>query len=74
MLSLMSCRLITRKIEVSVAISDKAEALHALSEELQQLEQLQLKVGEELSVLLFKQMQLAERCRLITHTMEKILK
>jgi len=57
-----------------VTISDKAEALCALNKELKDLETAQLKVGEQMSALLFEQVRLAEKTRHIMTTMEKILK
>lgn len=45
-----------------VNISQRAECLVALHSELKLLEAQQIKIGEEMSVLIFKQMQLAEKC------------
>ena len=56
-----------------VNISQRAECLAALHSELKQLEAQQIKVGEEMSVLIFKQMQLAEKCWLINQVMEKVI-
>lgn len=57
-----------------IDISDKAKAVLALSSELKELEVLQLSVGEKMSVLLFEQMRLAEKCRIINRSMEALLK
>lgn len=57
-----------------IDISDKAKAVQALSSELKELEVLQLSVGEKMSVLLFEQMRLAEKCRIINRSMEALLK
>ena len=57
-----------------INISDKAKAVLALSEELKDLEKLQLEVGEQMAKLVFDQMRLAEKCRLINRSMESLLK
>lgn len=57
-----------------IDISDKAKAVLALSSELKELEVLQLSIGEKMSVLLFEQMRLAEKCRIINRSMEALLK
>lgn len=57
-----------------INISDKGHVIKALHDELNGLEQLQLKVGEQMSVLLFEQMRLAEKCRIINRSMETLLK
>ena len=57
-----------------INISDKAKAVLALSEELKDLEKLQLDVGEQMAKLVFNQMRLAEKCRIINHSMEALLK
>ena len=57
-----------------ISISIKAEAVKALSDELEELENLQLQVGEKMAVLLFEQMRLAEKCKAINKTMNSMLK
>lgn len=57
-----------------INISDKAKAILALSEELKELEKLQLKVGEKMAALVFDQMRLSEKCRIINRSMEALLK
>lgn len=57
-----------------INISDKAKAVLALSEELKDLEKLQLEVGEQMAKLVFDQMRLAEKCRIINRSMEALLK
>ena len=57
-----------------IDISDKAKAVLALSEELKDLEKLQLDVGEQMAKLVFDQMRLAEKCRIINRSMEALLK
>jgi len=57
-----------------ISISIKAEAVKALSDELEELEKLQLQVGEKMAVLLFEQMRLAEKCKAINRSMEALIK
>lgn len=57
-----------------INISIKAEAVKALSDELQDLEKLQLEVGEKMAILVYEQMRLAEKCRAINKAMESMLK
>ena len=57
-----------------INVSDKAKAILALSEELKDLEKLQLEVGEQMAKLVFDQMRLADRCRIINRSMEALLK
>ena len=57
-----------------INVLDKAKAVLALSEELKDLEKLQLEVGEQMAKLVFDQMRLAEKCRIINHSMEALLK
>lgn len=57
-----------------INISDKGQAVAVLSVELKELEALQLTVGEKMSVLLFEQMRLAEKCRAINRSMEALIK
>lgn len=57
-----------------INVSDKAKAILALSEELKDLEKLQLDVGEQMAKLVFDQMRLAEKCRIINRSMEALLK
>lgn len=57
-----------------ISISVKGEVVKALSDELEELEKLQLQVGEKMAVLLFEQMRLAEKCRAINKTMQSLLK
>lgn len=57
---------------MTVTISEQARAMGQLELELQQVEKLQLEVGEEIAALLFKQVQLAEKCRAILNTMKLI--
>jgi len=57
-----------------INLSDKAKAILALSEELKDLEKLQLEVGEQMAKLVFDQMRLAEKCRIINCSMEALLK
>lgn len=57
----------------TVSISPKAEAIHALYTEFKQLEDAQIKVGEEMAVLIFKQMQLAEKCRIINEAIQRMM-
>ena len=56
-----------------VNISQRAECLAELHSELKRLEAQQIKIGEDMSVLIFKQMQLAEKCRRINQAMEKVI-
>ena len=56
-----------------VTISDKAEALGALHKELKDLEKTQLEVGEKVAELVFQQVRLAEKTRLIMASMEKLI-
>lgn len=57
-----------------ISISDKAKAVLALSDELKDLEKLQLEVGEQMAKLIFDQMRLAEKCRIINRSMEALIK
>ena len=56
------------------SISEKAQLLSVLQQELDQLETLQLRVGNDMSKLVFDQMRLAEKSLAIINTMEKIIK
>jgi len=56
-----------------ISLSDKAQALSALHEELQIVEDMQLKVGEDIANLFLDQVRLAERIRSICAAMEKII-
>lgn len=58
---------------VTTNISDKAKTIQALSVELKEVEELQLKVGEQMAVLLFEQTRLAEKCRALNRSMELML-
>lgn len=55
------------------SISEKALLLSALQRELDQLETLQLKVGQDMAKMVFDQMRLGEKCRTIINTMERII-
>lgn len=57
-----------------INISDKGMAVKALSDELKDLEALQLQVGEQMAKLVFDQMRLSEKCRIINRSMEALLK
>jgi len=59
---------------VKIDISDKAKAIAALSEELKEVEALQLKVGEQMAAMMFDQVRLAEKCRALNRSMEALLK
>ncbi len=52
-----------------VNISDKAKAVTALVSEFELLEQEQLKVGEQMAVLVARQVVLSEKCRIIKKTL-----
>jgi len=58
---------------MTISLSDKAQALSALHAELQVVEDLQLKVGEDIANLFLDQVRLAERIRSIYVAMEKII-
>jgi hypothetical protein len=58
----------------AIDISDKAQAILALSDELKELEKLQLEIGEKMSILIFEQMRLSEKCRIINRSMEALVK
>lgn len=56
-----------------VSLSEKSQVIAQLHKELEQLEALQLKVGENMSALLFEQVRLAEKTRAIMNTMERVM-
>lgn len=54
--------------------SDRVEKIAALVAELKEVETLQLKVGEDMAALIFDQMRLSEKCRILNRNMEALLK
>jgi len=57
-----------------VEISVKAEAVQALLREMNNVEALQLKVGEDMATLLYEQVRLAEKFRLLRNAMGELVK
>jgi hypothetical protein len=57
---------------MKVDISDKARAVTALYREFELLEKNQLEVGEQMAVLIAKQLVLAEKCRAIKQTLGEL--
>ena len=57
----------------TVDISDRSKAVFALQLESEAVEKLQLEVGEQVTQLLFKQVQLSERQRLLGQMIEKLM-
>ena len=57
----------------TVDISDRSKAVFALQLESEAVEKLQLEVGEQMTQLLFKQVQLSERQRLLGQMIERLM-
>ena len=57
----------------TVDISDRSKAVFALQLESEAIEKLQLEVGEQMTQLLFKQVQLSERQRLLGQMIERLM-
>lgn len=57
----------------SVTITDRSKAVFALQLESEAVEKLQLEVGEQMTQLLFKQVQLSERQRLLGQMIERLM-
>jgi hypothetical protein len=57
-----------------LTISEQGAACEELYRQMKEIENLQLKIGEEMSVLIFKQMRLAEKMAVLNTTMEKVMK
>lgn len=56
-----------------ITLSDKAIAISRLQLELEQLEALQLAMGEKLAALLHDQMRLSEKSRALINTIQSIM-
>lgn len=57
---------------MSVDISDRARAIQAVLQEFDAVEAQQARVGEQMASLLFEQVKLAERSRILKQTMEQL--
>ena len=57
----------------TVTISERSQAVAALQLESEAVEKLQLEVGEQMTQLLFKQVQLSERQRLLGQMIERLM-
>lgn len=57
----------------TVRLSDRGELVSVIYKELQEIEKLQLKVGEDIAKLLFEQVRLAEKSKALTLTIERAL-
>ena len=57
----------------SVTITDRSKAVFALQLESEAVEKLQLGVGEQMTQLLFNQVQLSERQRLLGQMIERLM-
>ncbi len=55
----------------TVNISERAEFIAILYQELQEIEKLQLKVGEDMAKLMFEQIRLGEKSRALLLTLER---
>lgn len=55
----------------TVNISERAEFIAAIYQELQEIEKLQLKVGEDMALLLLQQVRLAEKSRALLMSIER---
>lgn len=58
---------------MTVDISDRAQALCALHTELESVEKQQLKLGEKMSEVLYEQVVLAEKSRVLREALKKFL-
>lgn len=58
---------------MTVDISDRAQALCALHTELESVEQQQLKLDEKMSEVLYEQVVLAEKSRVLREALKKLL-
>lgn len=57
----------------NVTISERGAACAELHAQMKEIESLQLKIGEEMSVLIFKQMRLAEKMAALSSAMAKVM-
>jgi len=58
---------------VRVDISEQAQAVWAINRELESVEAQQLKLGEKMSEVLYEQVVLAEKSRVLRETLKKFL-
>ena len=58
----------------NVQLSDKATAISSLWAEMSHIEKAQLEVGEEMAILLYRQVGLSEKFRALRNTMEALIK
>ena len=58
---------------MTVSISDRAYAVQAVLKEFESVEAQQAKIGEQMATLLFEQVKLAEKSRILKQTLEKLL-
>ena len=57
---------------MQVDLSDRAQALCAVIKEFEQVEAQQIKLGEQMSALLYEQVRLAEKSRILKQTLEAL--
>ena len=57
----------------TVSLSERGEFVSVIYKELQEIEKLQLKVGEDIAKLLFEQVRLAEKSKALMLTIERAL-
>ena len=57
----------------TVNISERGEFIAVIYQELKEIEKLQLQVGEQMAVLLFEQMRLAEKSKALLLTIERAI-
>jgi hypothetical protein len=55
----------------TVNISERAELMAVVYQELQEIEKLQLRVGEDMAKLMFEQIRLGEKSRALLMTLER---
>lgn len=58
---------------MSVNISDKALAVCAVLKEFESVEAQQAKIGEQMAQMLFEQVKLAEKSRILKQALEKLI-
>lgn len=58
---------------MSVEISDRARGVQAVLAEFDSVEAQQAKIGEQMAILLFEQVKLAEKSRVLKQTLAKLL-